>query len=168
MRGLINETYSLSRTRTQRGYLALLLALVAAIALGFQFHKDDWYRKGAHFLQQNAKRSGVVTLDSGLQYLVLREGTGKTPKAGNWVTIHCRAHLIDGREFDNTYEREEVETIPVSRVVAGLTEALQLMQEGSRWELYIPPELGFGNWSVGSDIPANSVLIYDLELLSVE
>ena len=119
------------------------------------------------FLAGNAGRQGVVTLPSGLQYKVLAEGEGATPGASDTVTVHYRGTLVDGTEFDSSYRRNRPATFAVNRVIAGWTEALQLMQEGDKWQLFIPPALAYGERGAGKRIPPNSALIFEVELLSV-
>jgi len=123
---------------------------------------------GAAFLKTNAAKPGVVTLDSGLQYQVLKEGDGKSPKATDTVTVHYRGTLIDGTEFDSSYKRGKPTSFPVNRVIAGWTEALQLMQVGDKWQLTIPSDLAYGSRSPGAGIPPNAVLVFEVELLSVQ
>jgi len=124
--------------------------------------------KGEKFLAENAKREGVVKLPSGLQYEVLRAGEGKTPKAEDTVNVDYVGTLIDGTEFDNSRSRGEPATFKVNGVIAGWSEALQLMKEGAKWKLYIPAELGYGRRGMSVRIPPNSVLIFEVELLKVE
>jgi FKBP-type peptidyl-prolyl cis-trans isomerase len=119
------------------------------------------------FLAGNAGQEGVVTLPSGLQYKVLAEGEGATPGATDSVTVHYRGTLVDGTEFDSSYSRNRPATFAVNRVIAGWTEALQLMQEGDKWQLFIPPALAYGERGAGKRIPPNSALIFEVELLSV-
>ena len=121
---------------------------------------------GRAFLAENASKPGVVTLDSGLQYEVLTAGSGQQPTADSKVKTHYHGTLVSGKTFDSSYERGTPAEFPVRGVIAGWTEALQLMQEGSKWRLYVPSELAYGSQSVGS-IPANSTLIFDVELLEV-
>jgi FKBP-type peptidyl-prolyl cis-trans isomerase FklB len=120
------------------------------------------------FLNANGKKEGVVTLPSGLQYKVIREGTGAGPKMTDGVRMRFRGTLASGAEFDNTMHLADgdVPVIPVMGAHKGLTEALQLMKPGSKWQIFVPPDLGYGDRQAGS-IPPNSVLIYELELLSV-
>ncbi len=124
--------------------------------------------EGREFLASNANKPGVVTLPSGMQYKVIREGTGRSPGATDTVTVHYRGTLLDGTEFDSSYSRGKPATFGVGRVIAGWTEALQLMKEGARWQLFIPPDLAYGEKGAGSKIPPNSSLIFDVELISVE
>lgn len=123
---------------------------------------------GVAFLADNKKKAGVKTTASGLQYKIVKEGTGKTPKASDSVTTHYRGTLIDGTEFDSSYKRNEPATFPVSGVIKGWTEALQLMKEGSEWELYIPADLAYGDRGAGQDIGPGSTLIFKIVLLKVE
>jgi len=120
------------------------------------------------FLAENGKKEGIKTLLSGLQYKVLAEGSGKMPKAEDTVTVHYKGTLIDGREFDASYKRGQPATFKVNGVIKGWSEALQLMKEGSKWQLYIPPDLAYGERAMGPQIPPNSALIFEVELISVK
>lgn len=122
---------------------------------------------GQAFLAANKVKPDVVTLESGLQYKVLTAGSGKTPSASDVVQVHYRGTLIDGTPFDSSYDRGEPVEFPVSRVIAGWTEALQLMAEGAKWQLFIPAELAYGSQEVGGVIEPNSVLLFEVELLKV-
>ena len=124
--------------------------------------------EGKAFLAENAKKDGVTTLPSGLQYKVIKEGTGKTPKANDSVTVQYRGTLIDGTEFDSSFKRNKPASFPVNRVIRGWTEALQMMNEGAKWQLFIPPDLAYGERGAGALIGPNSTLIFEVELLSVE
>lgn len=123
--------------------------------------------EGPAFLAANKTKPGVVTLPSGLQYKILKEGTGPKPTATDTVTVNYRGTLLDGTEFDSSYKRGEPATFPVNRVIKGWTEALQLMPVGSKWELYIPADLAYGAAGAGGDIGPNATLIFDVELLSI-
>jgi len=118
------------------------------------------------FLEENKKKEGIKALPSGLQYKALQEGSGKSPKATDTVTVQYRGTLMDSTEFDSSYSRGKPESFPVNRVIRGWTEARQLMKEGSKWQLFIPPELGYGERGQGR-IPPNSALIFEVELLSI-
>ena len=118
------------------------------------------------FLEENGKRKGVVTTASGLQYEVITMGTGPKPKAEDRVTVHYTGTLIDGTKFDSSVDRGQPMTHPVAQFVPGWVEALQLMPVGSKWNLYLPSELGYGPGSSGP-IPPNSVLIFEMELLEI-
>ncbi|RRW47799.1 FKBP-type peptidyl-prolyl cis-trans isomerase [Pseudomonas luteola] len=121
---------------------------------------------GAAYLLENAKRDGVVLLPSGLQYEVLVEGQGDKPSRQSHVRTHYHGTLIDGSVFDSSYERGQPAEFPVGGVIAGWTEALQLMSVGSKWRLTVPSELAYGAQGVGS-IPPHSVLVFDVELLEI-
>lgn len=121
---------------------------------------------GKQFLADNAKRDGIVTLASGLQYEALSTGEGAKPSREDQVRVHYHGTLIDGTVFDSSYDRGQPAEFPVGGVIAGWTEALQLMSAGSKWRLYVPSELAYGAQGVGS-IPPHSVLMFDVELLDV-
>jgi len=129
---------------------------------------DKAKTEGEAFLAANAKKDGVKTLPSGLQYKVVTEGTGATPKATDSVTLHYRGRLVDGTEFDSSYSHNEPITHPVNGFIAGWTEALQLMKVGSKWEVYIPANLAYGERGAGSRIPPNAALIFEVELLGIK
>lgn len=129
---------------------------------------EKYKKEGDEFLAANGKKDGVVTLPSGLQYKVITEGTGKQPKETSKVTTHYRGTLINGTEFDNSYKRGEPATFPVNGVIKGWTEALQLMKEGGKWQLFIPGNLAYGERGAGQNIPPNSTLIFEVELIKVE
>ncbi|MEX1031844.1 MAG: FKBP-type peptidyl-prolyl cis-trans isomerase [Cellvibrionaceae bacterium] len=122
---------------------------------------------GEDFLAGNAEKEGVVTLPSGLQYKQIEAGDGSQPEASDTVTVHYRGTLIDGTVFDSSYERGEPVSFPLQNVIAGWTEGLQHMAEGSKYELYIPPELAYGPGGQGPVIGPNSTLIFEVELLDV-
>lgn len=123
---------------------------------------------GDAFLAENAKRKEVITTDSGLQYEVLKEGEGETPKATDEVTVHYHGTLIDGSVFDSSVERGEPATFPVNGVIPGWVEALQLMSPGAKFKLFIPSDLAYGERGAGQMIGPNSTLIFDVELLSIK
>jgi FKBP-type peptidyl-prolyl cis-trans isomerase FklB len=125
-------------------------------------------REGQEFLSENAQKDGVRTTESGLQYEVIEKGSGKTPTPESTVTVHYRGTLIDGTEFDSSYRRGEPATFPVNGVIAGWTEALQLMSEGAKYKLYIPADLAYGERGAGQAIGPNETLIFDVELISVK
>lgn len=124
--------------------------------------------EGEAFLAENAKKPGVVSVPSGLQYRIITEGKGKKPTASSTVTTQYRGKLLDGTEFDSSYKRGQPATFPVSGVIKGWTEALQMMKEGSTWELYIPASLAYGEHGAGGVIPPNATLIFEIELVSVK
>lgn len=119
------------------------------------------------FLQDNATKEGVVTLPSGLQYLALNDGDGEKPGPFTMVTVHYEGSLVDGKIFDSSYKRGQPATFGVHQVIAGWTEALQLMPVGSKWRLFIPSQLGYGSRGAGGSIPPHSTLIFDVELISM-
>ncbi|GAB3660862.1 FKBP-type peptidyl-prolyl cis-trans isomerase [Hymenobacter agri] len=123
--------------------------------------------EGEAFLAENAKKPGVTTLPSGLQYEVITQGTGPKPTLRSSVTTHYHGTLINGTVFDSSYQRGQPATFPVNGVIAGWTEALQLMPEGSKYRLYIPSDLAYGKRGAGRDIPGDTALIFDVELLKV-
>lgn len=122
---------------------------------------------GEKYLTENAKKEGVVTLPSGLQYKVLTEGNGKKPKATDKVKCHYEGMLIDGTLFDSSIQRGEPATFPLNGVIAGWTEGLQLMAEGSKYRLFIPYNLGYGERGAGASIPPYAALVFDVELIEV-
>jgi FKBP-type peptidyl-prolyl cis-trans isomerase FklB len=125
-------------------------------------------KAGEAFLADNKKKEGVKTLPSGVQYKVLKTGTGKMPTASDTVTVHYRGTLVDGTEFDSSYKRGEPATFPLRGVIPGWTEALQLMKTGSKWQIFIPAEKAYGESGAGGVIPPNSALIFEVELVSVQ
>ena len=123
--------------------------------------------EGEQYLAENAKKPGVVTLPSGLQYQVLREGNGKKPKATDSVRCHYEGMLVDGTLFDSSIQRGEPATFPLNGVIAGWTEGLQLMQEGAKYRFFIPYHLGYGERGAGGSIPPFAALVFDVELIEV-
>lgn len=123
---------------------------------------------GQKFLDENKKNKDVVTLPSGLQYKIIKEGKGESPKANDMVTTNYVGKLINGTEFDNSYKRGEPVKFNVSGVIPAWTEALQLMKPGAKWELFVPPKLAYGENGVGQIIGPNSTLIFEVELVSVD
>ena len=128
---------------------------------------DKNKKEGESFLSQNSKKEGVKTLPSGLQYKVLKEGNGKLPKVTDKVVCHYQGTLLDGTEFDSSYKRNEPSTFPVKGVIPGWTEALQKMKVGSKWQLFIPAKLAYGEQGAGPKIGPNAVLIFTIELISI-
>ena len=123
---------------------------------------------GEKFLAENTKKEGVITLPSGLQYEVLKEGNGKKPSAKDTVVCHYEGTLIDGTVFDSSYKRGEPATFPLQQVIAGWTEGVQLMQEGAKYRFYIPYRLAYGEGGAGAQIPPFAALIFDVELIEVK
>ncbi|MGA9406643.1 MAG: FKBP-type peptidyl-prolyl cis-trans isomerase [Bacteroidota bacterium] len=125
-------------------------------------------KDGESFLAENKTKEGVVTLPSGLQYKVLTAGNGKKPGINDKVTLNYRGTLIDGTEFDNSYKRGEPVVFPVKGVIKGLSEALQLMPVGSKWQIVIPSDIAYGEQGAGGQIAPNAVLIFEIELLGIQ
>ena len=123
---------------------------------------------GKKFLEENGKQEGVVTLPSGLQYKVLSVGNGPKPRKGDTVRCHYEGQLINGEVFDSSYRRKQPAEFPVTGVIAGWVEALQLMPVGSKWQLFIPSELAYGSRGAGQSIGPNETLIFDVELLGIK
>jgi FKBP-type peptidyl-prolyl cis-trans isomerase FklB len=124
--------------------------------------------EGEAFLAENAKKEGVVTLPSGLQYKVLVQGTGPKPTENDRVKTNYRGTLIDGTEFDSSFSRNEPTVFPLIGVIAGWSEALQLMPVGSKWMIYVPPSLAYGNKQATDKVGPNATLIFEIELMSIE
>ena len=124
--------------------------------------------EGEKYLSENAKKEGVTTLPSGLQYQVLKEGNGKSPKATDKVVCHYEGMLIDGTMFDSSIQRGEPATFPLNGVIAGWTEGLQLMKEGAKYRFFIPYQLGYGERGAGASIPPFATLVFDVELIEVK
>jgi len=123
--------------------------------------------EGIAFLEENSKRDGIVTLESGLQYEIITAGAGETPKASDKVKVHYHGTLIDGKVFDSSVNRGEPATFGVTQVISGWVEALQLMPVGSKWKLYIPSELAYGAQGAGQAIAPHAALIFEVELLDI-
>ncbi|HEY9542382.1 FKBP-type peptidyl-prolyl cis-trans isomerase [Prevotella sp.] len=124
--------------------------------------------EGENFLAENAKKEGVVVLPSGLQYQVLKEGTGKQPKATDQVECHYEGTLINGQVFDSSYQRGQTATFGLNQVIAGWTEGVQLMKEGAKYRFFIPYNLAYGERGAGQSIPPYAALIFDVELVAVK
>jgi FKBP-type peptidyl-prolyl cis-trans isomerase len=124
--------------------------------------------EGEAFLAANAAKEGVVTLPSGLQYKVLTTGTGRKPTLEDTVVCQYRLSLVDGKEVDSSYKRGQPFTIPVKGAIKGWTEVLQLMPVGSKWEVFVPPSLGYGERGAGADIGPNATLVFEVELLTIK
>lgn len=129
---------------------------------------EERKKEGEDFLAKNKDKKGVITLDSGLQYEVIKEGSGEKPSLESVVKTHYKGTLIDGTEFDSSYKRNEPAVFPVNGVIPGWTEALQLMPVGSKWKLYVPSDLAYGPRGAGEMVPPNSVLIFEIELIEIQ
>jgi len=166
---LTDEEMQAAMETLQQTLAAKRQALATAEADDAKKAGDKNKKDGDAWLAANKKKEGVKTTASGLQYKVIKDGTGKTPKASDTVTTHYRGTLIDGTEFESSYKQNEPTSFPVNRVIAGWTEALQLMKEGAKWQLYIPSELAYGaRGTPGGPIGPNSTLIFDIELIKVQ
>lgn len=124
-------------------------------------------KEGEAFLADNKKKEGVKTTPSGLQYKVIKDGNGPTPKMADTVAVNYRGTLINGTEFDSSYKREEPATFPVNSVIPGWTEAMQMMKVGSKWHLFVPANLAYGEQGAGPQIGPNSTLIFEVELTAI-
>lgn len=122
---------------------------------------------GRKFLQENKTREGVVELPEGLQYLVIKEGTGAQPSPSDTVKAHYKGELLDGKEFDNSFKRKDPFTAPLRALIKGWQIALPLMKEGSHWRLWIPSDLAYGDRGAGGDIPGGATLMFEVELISI-
>ncbi len=128
---------------------------------------DKNKKEGQAFLDKNKLESGIKTTGTGLQYQVIKEGTGATPKDSDVVTAHYEGKLINGQKFDSSYDRNQPADFPVTGVIPGWTEALKMMKVGSKWKLFVPPDLGYGA-SPRPGIPPNSVLVFEVELMGIK
>lgn len=164
---LAGEASIISAEDARAAMTQLQQELVAAQEAKQASAAGDNLREGQEFLTRNGLRPEVQTLPSGLQYEVLRPGAGTKPTRHDNVTTHYHGTLIDGTVFDSSYERGEPATFPVGGVIAGWTEALQLMNTGAKWRLYVPANLAYGPRGAGDDIGPNATLIFDVELLQV-
>jgi FKBP-type peptidyl-prolyl cis-trans isomerase FklB len=157
---------------TEQEMNASLQALEAEVAVAVEAHNkklaESNKTEGAAFLAANQKKAGVQTTASGLQYQVIKEGNGPIPKKTDMVSTHYRGTLLDGTEFDSSYARNEPTSFPVDQVIAGWTEALQLMKVGSKWKLFVPSELAYRDQGAGADIGPNATLVFEIELLGIE
>lgn len=129
---------------------------------------DAFAQENLAFLEENKSKEGVEVTETGLQYKVIETGTGATPTADDYVSVHYAGRLIDGSQFDSSYDRGEPNTFPAGRLIKGWTEALTMMPVGSKWELVIPAELGYGKRGAGGVIPPNATLVFDVELLAIK
>jgi FKBP-type peptidyl-prolyl cis-trans isomerase len=163
---LEGNTLKMTKEETQKVYMAFQQRMRAKQTAERAKQATENLAKGKAFLEANKTKEGVTALPSGLQYKVIKEGTGDTPTAEDKVKTHYRGRLLDGTEFDSSYKRNQPAEFPVKGVIKGWTEALQLMKTGAKWELYIPADLAYGERGRPS-IPPNSVLIFEIELLEV-
>ncbi|ARS35242.1 FKBP-type peptidyl-prolyl cis-trans isomerase [Pontibacter actiniarum] len=168
MKGLKDVQAGNASSLSQQEVQEAMMALQQEMAQKQSAAGNENKQAGEEFLAANKSKEGVHTLPSGLQYMVLQEGTGKSPSANDTVTTHYHGTLIDGTTFDSSYERGQPATFPVNGVIAGWTEALQKMKEGAKWRLFVPANLAYGAQGAGDVIGPNSTLIFDVELLQVK
>ena len=159
----IQETIASLQERAQKRQAELAAEREKELAVQGEKNKTE----GEAFLAENAKKEGVITTESGLQYKELVEGKGQQPSSEDTVSVHYKGTLIDGTEFDSSYSRNEPATFPVAGVIPGWTEALQLMNVGDKFELYIPSDLAYGSGGTGGAIGPNATLIFEVELLEI-
>ena len=146
----------------------ILFAIVPIAAKGEGSLAEKNQKEGEAFLAANAKKAGVTTLPSGLQYAIIKDGTGKKPSATDIVTVHYKGTLLNGAEFDSSYKRGQPASFPLNQVIKGWTEGVQLMKEGSKYKFFIPSNLAYGPRGAGGLIGPNSTLIFEVELLSIQ
>lgn len=166
--GQANKTTLMTEDEIRQTLLALQTEMLERQKTEMKAMAAKNLNDGQKFLAENKKNKDVVTLPDGLQYRIIKEGKGDSPKATDIVTTHYRGKLIDGTEFDSSYNRGEPVKFTVNGVIPGWTEALQLMKPGAKWELFIPAKLAYGEHGVGQIIGPNSTLIFEVELLNVE
>lgn len=145
----------------------LILSAVIVFCVPGALLAQSAKERGEKFLEENAGKEGVKTTASGLQYEVIKEGTGKSPKATDTVVVHYRGTLLDGTEFDSSFKRNEPAEFPLNRVIPGWTEGVQLMKEGAKYRFFIPSKLGYGSRGAGRAIGPDETLIFEIELLKV-
>lgn len=166
--GLANSQFLMTEQQMKDVLVAFQKKLLEKQAEAFNQKAQDNKTKGEQFLAQNKAKPGIITLGSGLQYKVIKNGDGVKPTAEDTVTVDYTGRLIDGQVFDTTSKTGKAATFKVSQVIPGWTEVLQLMSAGSTWEVYIPASLAYGSRSVGGPIGPNETLIFNIHLLSVK
>ena len=162
----INDSLAFSKEEIQQLAQEGEQALREKQQVAAQEQAEQNVKQGQEYMAENAKKEGVQTTESGIQYEVMEEGKGDTPAAEDTVKVHYRGTLIDGTVFDSSYDRGEPATFPLNRVIPGWTEGVQLMKEGAKYRFVIPPELAYGERATGAITP-NSTLIFEVELLDV-
>lgn len=143
-------------------------AVVAYQQKKFEELSDENQKAGKKYLAANKKKPGIVELPSGLQYRIVEEGSGEKPVSSDTVKVHYRGTLIDGTEFDSSYARGEPATFQIANIINGWQEALTLMSEGAKWQVFIPPILAYGSGGAGQNIGPNATLVFEIELVSIE
>jgi len=164
---LLENQPLLDQTERQQAMAALQEQLRERFADERAVTGENNQAEGEAFLAENKTREGVVTLPSGLQYQVLREGNGPKPEATDRVSVHYIGSFLDGTEFNNSYTGGDPAIFSVNRVIAGWTEALQLMKVGAKWKLWLPPEMAYGEAGQGTQIGSNATLVFEVELLTI-
>lgn len=164
----IDSTEKMTSEKVRTMVQAYMMEAQKKVLARQQAEGEALMRKCEDWLTANGKKPGVQTTASGLQYEVVQQGTGPKPTINDMVTVHYRGTLIDGKQFDSSYDRGEPATFGVGQVIPGWTEALQLMSPGSKYKLYIPQNLAYGAQGAGKDIPPYSALIFDVELISIK
>jgi FKBP-type peptidyl-prolyl cis-trans isomerase len=171
LKGMTDSVKKAKPTLTQEQMMQELQGLNSRMQAGAQATQaasgEDNAKAGAAFLAANGKKKGVTTTASGLQYLVLAQGKGAKPKATDKVKVHYKGTLLDGTVFDSSYDRGQPTTFPANRVIKGWTEALQLMNVGSKYKLFIPGDLAYGPGGAGGKIGPNATLVFEVELLEI-
>lgn len=165
--GMAGDEARFTDQEIQTAMQALQQEVMAAQSKKFAEQSEKNAAEGAAFLQQNGQREGVTTLDSGLQYEVLTAAEGAKPTATDRVRVHYKGTLIDGTQFDSSYDRGEPAVFGLQGIIPGWVEALQLMSVGSKWKLYLPAELGYGARGQGGTIGPNATLVFEVELLEI-
>jgi FKBP-type peptidyl-prolyl cis-trans isomerase len=146
----------------------LLIGAASLAILSTQALAESARERGEKFLAENGKKEGVKTTSSGLQYKILKEGEGRSPKVSDTVVVHYKGTLINGKEFDSSYKRGEPATFPLSGVIKGWTEGLLYLREGGKAMLYIPSDLAYGSRGAGADIGPDETLIFEVELVKIQ
>ncbi len=167
LRGVLSGDLMIDQVKAQEIFQRLQQSMAAERNASMNAESEINLERGQAFLDENRTKPGITTTESGLQYEVIEEGDGPKPGPTSNVEVHYEGRLIDGTVFDSSYDRGESISFPLNRVIAGWTEGLQLMNAGSTYRFFIPPDLGYGSRATGS-IPANSVLIFRVELLGVD
>jgi FKBP-type peptidyl-prolyl cis-trans isomerase FklB len=166
--GLAGKKYLLPDDEMKEVMMGLQKEMMAKQSAEFAKLAEKNKKESEEFLAANKTKDSVITLPDGLQYKVLREGTGRMPTKNDTVVVNYQGRLIDGTVFDDSYQRGEPITFPLSGVIPGWIEALQLMKEGSKWQLFIPSDLAYGERGAGQHIGPNEALIFDVELLKIK
>lgn len=164
---LSNQTAKLTDDEMQDVLMKFHEQQMAKMQLRDQKLAKENLAKSKEFLEANKKKEGIKTLASGLQYKVITEGKGTSPTEEDMITVNYRGTLLDGTEFDSSYKRNQATTFQLKGLIPGWQQALRLMKPGAKWQLFVPPELAYGEKSPGGVIKPNSMLIFDIELISI-